>query len=167
MFFEETQRFRQWWIWLIIVVSAGSPLIVMASVPAEHGSDYPILIASSVLVVLLFAVIRLDTRLDAAGLHYRFFPVHLKMRDISWDEVEAVYVRTYEPLREYGGWGIRFSVSRKGRAYNVSGNIGLQLRLKSGKPILFGTQKGPKIEQFLEDLVRLGVLDSSQVGDPK
>ena len=42
----------------------------------------------------------------------------------------------------------------KGVAYNVSGNKGLQIVLKSCKKILIGTQKPEEIEKFANQLMR-------------
>jgi hypothetical protein len=65
-------------------------------------------------------------------------------------ELSKYEIRTYQPIREYGGWGIRYGSS--GKAYNISGNTGMQLELKDGTRILLGTQKP---EEFLKavDLV--------------
>ena len=46
-------------------------------------------------------------------------------------------------MREFGGWGIR--VSRNGRAYNASGNTGVQLVLADGSHILIGTQRAEEL----------------------
>jgi hypothetical protein len=53
--------------------------------------------------------------------------------------------RTYRPILEYGGWGIRYSPFAKGWAYNVSGNQGVQLELASGKRILIGPQRAEEL----------------------
>ena len=44
----------------------------------------------------------------------------------------------HDPRQGYGGWGVRFI--RSGRAYTVSGNLGVQLELSNGKGLLIGTQ---------------------------
>ena len=87
--------------------------------------------------VWLFYLLKLITRVDAKGVHVRFFP--LTHKQIPFENRTSCQARTYRPIREYGGWGIRFS--RKGRAYNVSGNQGVQLTFKQGKPLLIGSQK--------------------------
>src|SRR5690606_7151954 len=81
----------------------------------------------------------LRTEVRADRICIRFFPIHLRYRCWSWEEIASIDVREYSPLREYGGWGIRLGA--KGWAYNVSGRIGVQLILKSGKRILIGTQE--------------------------
>lgn len=49
-------------------------------------------------------------------------------------------MRTYSPIKEYGGWGYRITL-KNGKAFNVTGNKGIQLVLKSGKKLLIGTQQ--------------------------
>ena len=74
----------------------------------------------------------------------------MKDRVIRWEEVETSEIITFNPLRDYGGWGIR---SKNGvRVYNVSGNKGLQVKLKSGKTILIGTQLETELTRFLTEL---------------
>lgn len=45
----------------------------------------------------------------------------------------------YNPIGDWGGWGIRYN--SRGRAYNMYGNEGVEVTLKNGKVILFGTQR--------------------------
>ena len=100
-------------------------------------------------IALLFYVLKLVTRVDRDGVHVRFYP--LTSRRIPFDDLIACHARTYRPIREYGGWGIRFS--RKGMAYNVSGNQGVQLELRQGRPLLIGSQHADvlanTIDQYL------------------
>ncbi|MGK0329715.1 MAG: hypothetical protein ACJAXF_003214, partial [Polaribacter sp.] len=61
--------------------------------------------------------------------------------------------RTYLPISEFGGWGLRggfFFNKGKEKAVNISGNIGIQLILKSGKKLLIGTQKESEAKSVLE-----------------
>jgi len=60
-----------------------------------------------------------------------------------FDNIISCKIRTYKPIREYGGWGIRFS--RKGRSYNVSGDRGVQLELTEGMLLLIGSQKAEQL----------------------
>ena len=53
---------------------------------------------------------------------------------------------------EYGGWGVRYSLTGKGRAFNVSGNIGLQLEFINGEKVLIGTQVSDKMRDVLEQI---------------
>jgi hypothetical protein len=96
--------------------------------------------------------LRLETVIKTDGIHIRFYPFHFKTKFISWDEIHKVYVREYSPLREFGGWGIKYSMIGNGKAYNVSGKIGLQLEYGRGKMLLIGTRKGEELKALLEKL---------------
>jgi hypothetical protein len=86
---------------------------------------------------VLMYTMKLSVRLDDHGLHVRFFP--LVKRDIPLEEIARWETRTYRPLLEYGGWGIR--CGWKGMAYNVSGNRGVQLEFSNGKRLLIGSKR--------------------------
>ncbi len=148
--FTETQKFKQWWIWLLLVAinllfAYGLYQQVYLGKPfgSNPGSDVSLVIFSTVslLLTLLFLLFRLDTRIDEQGVSYRFFPFQLKYKQKKWSEIKKAYIRKYKPILEYGGWGMRFG------AYNVSGNIGLQLELHGGDELLIGTRKPEEMEK--------------------
>ncbi len=159
--FDETQRFTQ--IWLIVllggifaisfysVLNKYSQIKGTASNGELYGLLMPILIL--ILVILLFFVMKLNTRIDEKGIYYQFFPFHLKLKKIGWEELKDISVRKYAPLMEYGGWGIR-GLSRKtstGMAYNVKGNMGIQLIFKDGGKLLLGTQIPEKAKEVISN----------------
>lgn len=81
----------------------------------------------------------------------RFAPLQSEWRFTPWAEVRRAYVRTYAPLREYGGWGIR-TFGGESMAYNAWGNQGLQLILANGERLLVGTQQPAAMQQALNKL---------------
>ena len=95
-------------------------------------------------------VLQLRTKIDKNGIVYQFWPVHRKEQIIKWEEVNCAYVRKYSPIFEYGGWGFRHG--RKGKAFNTSGNMGLQIEFLNGKKLLIGTQKPEEMERVLRKL---------------
>jgi hypothetical protein len=146
--FEEEQSFRQTWVWALLGVTLLLLLVplgfVLGGAPVKPGSDClsgVIGLAGGIAVVIgvawLMYAMKLTVRLDDAGLHVRFIP--LVKRDIPLDEIARWEARTYRPILEYGGWGIR--CGWKGMAYNVSGNRGVQLQLANGKRLLIGSQR--------------------------
>lgn len=150
--FEEKQRFTQWWLWLILLAACIIPYIPIMMGLDSKTEQWLGLLAMSILlffVVGLLFLIQLKTSADEQGIHYQFFPFHLKEKTILWLDIKSAEVRKYEPLKEYGGWGIK-GYSKKNRAYNVKGNMGLQLILKDGNKILFGTQKADELSTFLK-----------------
>lgn len=102
-------------------------------------------------VVILFMFInRLETRIDERGIYVKFFPVIPKFKFYPWEEISTAVVRKYSSLLEYGGWGIRFG--RNGKAYNIKGNKGLQLKFKNGSALLIGTQKAEELQKVLNEI---------------
>jgi hypothetical protein len=137
--YEENQPFDQIWLWVILsmeLVLILIPLILTGqSIWFISG-----MVGIMVLTMALLGSLKLYTRIDAGGVHYRMSIFHWKEQHIPWEEVDQIYVRKYSPILEYGGWGVRYGM-RKGRAFNVRGNYGIQIVKKNGKKILLGTQK--------------------------
>jgi len=155
--FKEEQRFTQIWLLVLISFSTLIPLaiIIKEFIEQPKGTSQSTLFISILAILLVAGLIftfKLDTRIDENGIHYKFFPFHLKMKTIQWKNIKKVHVRNYNPIGEYGGWGLKsgaFWNKSKGTAINVSGTIGIQLELKNGKNILIGTQKEHDAKQVL------------------
>jgi hypothetical protein len=149
LLYREVQYFRQPWVWAIVLAVAGLSIFAMVkqlilgeSFGSNPSSDVVVLIIGIVFGLgfpISFYRAKLTTEVVREGIHYRFFPFHLSTQKIPLVGVKTCEVITYSPLRDYGGWGIRFG--SKGKAYNVSGNRGVRLELSNGKRILFGSQK--------------------------
>jgi hypothetical protein len=166
--YTEVQQFRQPWIWAGLIIAALSivPLwygVYRQLVDGEPLGDNPasdnelLIMAIGVTfivlgLVVLFLKARLETMVDAEGIRYRFFPFHLRTHEILWETVAKATVRTYRPILEYGGWGIRYGL--RGKAYNVSGNQGLELELRGGGRILFGTQRPVELDSVVRGIMR-------------
>lgn len=156
--YTETQRFTQWWLWLILIGVWSSMVYSIITAPPQTNAAVYVSFGIGILLPLLFWQMRLITRITEEGIYVRFIPFHFKEKFFPWETITASYVRTYSPLKEYGGWGIKYGFNGQGLVYNVAGNVGLQLQFKEGKAILIGTQKGEEIEQVL---VALGHLNES------
>ena len=154
--FKEEQRFTQLWLIVLLSVSVFVPIVIIIQEYTKEGATLSTagFIKSIVLIVgsiLLIFVFKLTTRIDEKGVHYQFFPFHFKLKTIEWKEMKKAFVRTYSPITEYGGWGLKGGWSKaRGKAINVSGDIGIQLELANGKKLLIGTQKKTEAERVLE-----------------
>ena len=157
--FEENQKFTQSWLMVVVGISLLVPFILIIKewnekVDKSFQANMDLLVTFGILVIALIPIIlmKLTTRIDNVGVHYQFFPFHLKPKVITWNEIDKVYVRKYSPITEYGGWGFKgnFFNKNKGISFSVSGNIGIQIIPKKGKKILIGTQLGEKAKQALD-----------------
>lgn len=148
--FSEKQRFTQWWLWLILVIVLLDPMYLLLKDPASQKDLWFFFsLIIPVLVIVLFRLLCLETRIYDEAIQFRFLPFQQKFRNISKVELSKVYVKKYRPLIDYGGWGIRWSLFGKGRAYNVSGNKGIQIECKDGRKILIGTRQPEQVTQIL------------------
>tara|TARA_B100001123_G_scaffold424049_1_gene535046 strand:- start:1951 stop:2439 length:489 start_codon:yes stop_codon:yes gene_type:complete len=152
--YSEKQRFRQWWMWIILIGTpiSGCWLIIRDIILGSPSGDPWILIISGLLGVgfsWFMYYIGLDTIVTNVGVCIRFRPFHRKWVVFSFDEIEKAEAVTYRPIREYGGWGIRYGW--KGKAYNVSGNKGVLLTPKEGKTTMIGSQNHETLGSIINE----------------
>ena len=159
-YFNEVQKFRQPWmmavifspfiIWIFVLVKTMS-----STEKTDSESAIAVILAGLIMAGLTFLLfkVKLETGIRKEGIYYRFFPFHFRKKLISKAEIRSFEVRQYKPITEYGGWGIRPGIRGRGRAYNVSGNMGLQLYLTNGKKLLIGTQKPSEIGKAMEAMM--------------
>jgi hypothetical protein len=153
--FKEEQRFTQLWLIVLMVISVLVPVgLVLKEYLTENSTLRTVEMITILGSIFAFSLpiffFKLKTRIDEKGIHYQFFPLNRKFKSILWNEIETAYVRKYDPISEYGGWGLKGGFFRKkGRAINVKGDIGIQLELKNSKKILIGTQKETEAKQVL------------------
>ena len=159
--FTETQQFRQWWVWLLMILLNGLFLYgiyqqVVLQIPfgTNPTSNEGLYIGFAIILTLtlLFWVMKLQTIVKEDGIYVKFFPFHFRYKKYAWDNLSKVYVREYSPITEYGGWGIRFGLFGKGNAYNVKGNQGLQLEIPGKTNLLIGTQQPEVLKAILTQL---------------
>ncbi|CCH52372.1 hypothetical protein BN8_01369 [Fibrisoma limi BUZ 3] len=140
--FTETQRFRQWWIWALLLFSLVAMVMALLKDPSV-GLWLPFILVVG--AVGLIASMRLDTRVDEQGVHYRFFSV-IPWRMVPWSAIKTADVRSYGFI----GYGIRWIFD--GWAYNIAGNKGLMIDKADGRKLLIGTQRPDELQQFIQQL---------------
>lgn len=140
--FREVQRFRQPWLWAVLTLGLVLPVLVGGPLGALVGGA----------VALFVWSLRLTTEVRDDALYVRFFPFHGSPRRIPWADIEAVDAVRYRPLRDYGGWGIRFAKGRM--AYNVSGSQGVRLSRPGQRELLVGSQRPYDLARAIRDAMR-------------
>lgn len=155
--YREVQRVRETWPWIVGISLAGLiwyAAIAQVLLHRPFGNsplpDAPLVVFYLIIGIGLPALLlfsRLITEVRGDGIYIRYVPFHRSFRRIPFKDLKRCEVRTYRPLVEYGGWGIRFGL--KGKAYNVSGNRGVQLELANGKRLLIGSQRPEELWQAI------------------
>jgi len=166
--FREVQNFRQLWLWvlllpvlLFLVILFGYGMIKQLLFGQPWGNRPlpdialavvgPLFIIFAGIIFYIFTTYRLVTEVAEDGIHINFAP--LAKKSILFREIDSCEVRTYRPLLEYGGWGLRWT-PWKGQAYSVKGNRGVQLKLSSGQRILIGSQQPEELARLIKERMR-------------
>ena len=161
--YQEEQKFGLWLRWLIYLSMGLSVVISVFALVKESSPDGSLPNREIILAVVvgigvpiaitaLFMLLKLQTEVRPDGIYVRFFPFHIHFKRFAREDLSEYYARQYKPIREYGGWGIRCSI-RNGKAYNVSGNKGVQLVFSTGKKLLIGSQKPEQLEAAIRSIM--------------
>ena len=147
--FREVQAFTQWWLWIIIIAVAGLQWwgFIQQIVLGQPFGDNPSPDWMMWLTLILFGIglpwlllsCRLITQVQSDALYVRLVPFHLKPVRIDYASITECLAVRYNPILDYGGWGIR--CGKGGNAYNVSGNLGVRLELATGRHLLIGSRE--------------------------
>ena len=151
--FHEVQRFTQWWIWVLIIGVVGlqvwgfvEQIILGRPWGSEPAPDWMLImffVLFGIGMPWLLLSCRLETVVAEGGITVRFVPFHRAARLIDFAGIKSHAARKYNPILEYGGWGVRMGT--RGDALNVSGNMGVQFVFNNGRRLLVGSAMA---EQF-------------------
>lgn len=143
--FEEEQSFGSLWWVLMLGVLAFVAGIFSWIAHVEPAKARLLIVPGVIVVVVLGGIVwlmiaaKLTVRVDTENIHVHFFPFVKK--DIPLADIAAWEARTYRPIAEYGGWGVRKSWDGTKTAYNTPGDRGVQLVFIDGKRLLIGSQR--------------------------
>jgi len=144
--YHEEQHFHGALMGLLLVAMVFVVVITVLSVVFARPGDALLLAIAPVVVVLVASLISLshldvDVTDQGVSIAFRYL---WPTRRIGFAEIVGLEVRRYNPLLEYGGWGVR--LGPRGWGYMTSGNEGVQLRLRKGLPVLIGSKHPPELE---------------------
>src|SRR5947208_9953649 len=138
---------------LLLVAMVFVVVVTVVAVFFSRPGDALLLAIAPVVVVLVASLISLshldvDVTDQGVSIAFRYL---WPTRRIQFAEIVGLDVRRYNPLLEYGGWGVR--LGPRGWGYMTGGNEGVQLRLRKGLPVLIGSRR----PRDLEAAIRAGV----------
>ena len=156
IFREEQKMATVWWLTLIIAAITGlmwygfiQQIILGRPFGTNPGPDWSMWLLWVVFGIgfpIVWAMIRLIVEVRDDYLLIRYYP--FTTRKVSFVDIKRAEARTYSPLREYGGWGVRGW--GKKMAYNVSGNKGVEVELQDGQTIMIGSQRSEELALVLD-----------------
>lgn len=167
--FTETQTFRQKALWILLLIICGGSILLFGValynqvLSNEQFGEKPMsdvsLLIGFILVIgfalflgWFFYSIKLETEIDDNSIKYKFWPFIREYKVIPLETIYSMKVEKYKPIREYGGWGYRFSMKGRGLCLNVSKNIGIRIIMKDGYELLIGTQKEEELQKIINQI---------------
>ena len=162
--FFESQRFDRKWIWAFFSIFIGFiciPFGLSWYLVLSMTKDSSIIVPFSVVTVFvgialsigLFVVgfFRIDTEVNRDSITVKCSPSPLNRMGVKYpfQDVETMYHRSCRPIKEFGGYGVRWGFGNNGRAFLVSGAKGIQLLLKGGGKVFIGSKKA---NHFIESV---------------
>ena len=147
--FFERQFMPAWALWLVAFVGLVIPgfILFTQSMPA-------LMIFMLVILMIVFALFAtMQTRVTEEHLLITFGLVPLIAFRYDLEDILVFEARSYQPMKEYGGWGIKGS--KQDRALSMQGNEGVQLEMRSKEGgtwrLLIGSQVAEKLEAIIRD----------------
>ncbi len=163
-YFREVQHFRQTLLWLflfcVILLSLWEIIqqLVLGIPFGNNPAPDTVLVILAVIFGIgfpfFFYITNLTTEVRSDGVYLRFFPIEMTFNRISLENIKEWEAVAYHPVREYGGWGIRYGKNTK--VYSVSGNHGVLLTLVNGKRLLIGSQRPDELAEAIGCALREG-----------
>ena len=146
--YMERQKMNDMIVYIILAVMALANMIIYRYYLMQDLSFFYLSVITFIFFILLSKVLQLKISIGTDGIGYRFFPFHMKDKLIRWDTIESVELVTFSPIKDYGGYGIRFNLRTK--AYIISGRKGLKIYWKNDrKPWVIGILHEDKIKEAL------------------
>ncbi len=105
------------------------------------GWEILLVLATPILITALFGC--LETRRERAALRISFGLLPLVRKRIPFDSILEARAVVYRPIRDFGGWGIRFG---KGvSAWTIRGNAAVRLELEGRGAFLLGSMDARRL----------------------
>ena len=137
MTFQENQKFSSNWV---IVLFAIALSITSASVYLSYNKNtsFFVFILPYVIRGFVFAFIKkfnnFNIEVTESGVSLKI-PL-FKKEFIGWNEIKSINLQTISPLKDFGGWGLRYNL--KGTTgYIFSGTKAIFIEKNNGKKVAF------------------------------
>lgn len=151
--FSEQQQFNQIIIWILVGIGTipmmailgwgiYQQLILGQPWGDEPMSDLGLLLVTLLClgimigVVLLLRYLKLETKVDRWGIHYRFSPLINQWREINKTDILEYRIKKYS----FRGYGIRWGLDGI-KTLNVKGNKGIEFHYGENKRLIIGSQQ--------------------------
>ncbi len=121
--------------WIVLLAFIGLllwnwPRLILNPWPAMVASVFVFITTVGILFLASRTALVTEVRHDGLFIQYR--PFHFRWKRIGLEDLKEVYVRTYRPLLEYGGWAFGTVFAAWPTTYSATAASSLNLHEKGG-----------------------------------
>lgn len=165
LFFEEERFNQKWNLFLITPVCVGfilfqfyslySQLVWKKPVGSDPLSDTWLILMSFLVIPLmifliwLFSVTKLTVQVDKEKIFIRFYP--MIKREVLLSDIDSFEIKEFNPIIDFGGWGLRYSIRWKTTGYIMKGKVGVHIHLKNGKNLLISSERANELYRVIKE----------------
>lgn len=147
-----------WWVHLLFLgIFWGVPLLTVLPEVVGWGKGemgpvvaMVVLISLALLPVLIYTFLgQLRVRVTDDGVEAAWGFAETFKKRFPYGDIVKAEAATYSPMREFGGWGIRFGLGNK-KAWTTRGNRALVLHLKDGARFYLSSEKPERLVMAIQ-----------------
>lgn len=156
--YKESSSWSGW----ILVVFWGSMFVAMAAVSLSPGGSeqerfWGLVVLGVTAVAVQLLVAGLSVRLYRDHLVVGLGSVGLISKKVRYDQIVRTESVTYNPIREFGGWGVRRGKDRR-KVWSARGNHAVVFHMRDGTRLYVGSDAPHRLEERIKAVAgtRLG-----------
>ena len=100
------------------------------------------------IIVSIASYTSMITQIRTDGIYVRFPPFQPTFSRYEWSNILDVYIRQFDAVSEFNGWGIRSGAM--GKAYIISGKTGIQIVFRDKRRVLISTSRPNELAEILK-----------------
>ena len=145
--YEEEQTFK-WAIPLFLSIALMTALPILFYYEKEDGILALVILAAVLLFTGgLFFSMKQIIRIDEQGVHYKQSPLINSFKTIPWGTIQNWEIKEISALKDFGGWGIRYTGSKTG--YIMQGDFGLEMNTGKKRRIVLSVMNRGEVERLM------------------
>lgn len=128
------------WFWFVasIILSTGVSTGMEESITPAWFVVLVWIIVGIVIPLFVF-ILRFDLQIEDGEIKFQYFPFHIKPKRLSIKEIQNYKIVRFDPLGDYGGWGIRKKANTIG--YITASGRGVIVLLDGEMQLTFGSDQ--------------------------
>lgn len=144
---------------LTMIAMLAIPLLMLLDKSCPHWLSTGMLCAMVSIFILFYGGMRVSVTPERLSVRFGIFGVPLL--NIPFGSILSVKEASFNPIGDFGGWGIRYSLSKKTWAYILYGSRGVELKSAAGKTYVIGSDDANRLAAVCQAALRVSSKEAS------